>query len=358
MTPLVSICVPNLNTRPYLPERFDTIFGQTFQDWELIVYDSYSEDGAWEYIEQLASREPRMRISQGPRQGTPGSWTPCVQQAAGKYVYIATSDDTMAPDFLEKTVSALEAHPECDLAHTWLKVIGDGADALQRDWEEEFLFARSSNGLKHKCHIRRAPFDGLLHLSGGTVYTSITQLLIRRKLFDRIGYFERTWGSVGDFNWDMRASMVANTIHVPNTWGGWRIHSTQATSGVDYRSQTHATRIEQMIDHTVRTCCPMLSAEIAEKMRTDWTPFAHDMRRLNRKTSAIKHVPGRWAYHIGKALAGSRAAAHHIAARMSGGQIWPDSVPALVREWLCEVGITEPLLLCAEPVAVRTQTTI
>ena len=56
--PKVSICVPNLNTRPYLPERFETIFNQTFQDWELIVCDSYSDDGSWEYIQELAAREP------------------------------------------------------------------------------------------------------------------------------------------------------------------------------------------------------------------------------------------------------------------------------------------------------------
>ena len=46
MPPKVSICVPNLNTRPFLPERFDSIFAQTFQDWELLVYDSHSSDSA------------------------------------------------------------------------------------------------------------------------------------------------------------------------------------------------------------------------------------------------------------------------------------------------------------------------
>ena len=35
MNPKVSICVPNLNTRPFLAERFETIFNQSFQDWEL-----------------------------------------------------------------------------------------------------------------------------------------------------------------------------------------------------------------------------------------------------------------------------------------------------------------------------------
>ena len=115
--PKVSICLPNLNTRSFLEERFATIYDQTFQDWELIVYDSFSDDGAWEYIQQQAAVEPRMRISQGPREGTPGSWNPCVCRATGRYVYIATSNDTMAPDCLENLVAAIEAHPECDLAH-------------------------------------------------------------------------------------------------------------------------------------------------------------------------------------------------------------------------------------------------
>jgi len=34
-----------------------TLFNQTFQDWELVVCDSYSDDGSWEYIQELAARE-------------------------------------------------------------------------------------------------------------------------------------------------------------------------------------------------------------------------------------------------------------------------------------------------------------
>src|SRR5262249_12761142 len=159
------VCVPNLNTRPFLPERFETIFNQTFQDWELLVYDSYSEDGAWEYIKGLAGREPRMRVWQGPREGTPGSWTPCVRQAQGKYVYIATSDDIMAPDCLEKLVSALERHPECELAHCQLRSIdtsGNDIPNVTRWWSRESLFACSSGDLMNRPHIRWAPSDGVL----------------------------------------------------------------------------------------------------------------------------------------------------------------------------------------------------
>ena len=150
MTPRVSICVPNLNTRPFLPERFATIQAQSFENWELLVYDSHSNDGAWRYITDLATREPRMQAWQGPREGTPGSWSPCISQARGEYVYIATSDDTMPPDCLEKLVAALDAYPECDVAHCRLMPIdehGREVSKLSHWWWNQSVFAQSSGQL-------------------------------------------------------------------------------------------------------------------------------------------------------------------------------------------------------------------
>jgi glycosyltransferase involved in cell wall biosynthesis len=235
VNPKVSICVPNLNTRPYLPERFQSIFEQTFQDWELLVYDSYSDDGAWDYIQQLAAKEPRMQVWQGPRQGTPGSWNPCIAKARGTYVYVATSDDTMAPDCLEKMVAALESHPECGLCQCRLEVIDEKSAPLPelRQWSHYSLLGAYDETLIRRKNIRMAPHDGLLHPVLLTIYTSITQLLIRKTVFDRIGLFELRWGSISDFEWGMRAALVENCIYIPDAVATWRIHSGQATQNVN-----------------------------------------------------------------------------------------------------------------------------
>jgi glycosyltransferase involved in cell wall biosynthesis len=55
----ICICLPNLNNRRFLPERLETIFQQTFTDWELVVVDNHSEDGAWEFFQEQAARMPR-----------------------------------------------------------------------------------------------------------------------------------------------------------------------------------------------------------------------------------------------------------------------------------------------------------
>jgi GT2 family glycosyltransferase len=156
----------------------------------------------------LASKDHCVSLEQPPREGMYVNWNNCVRRARGKYIYIATSDDTMAPDCLEKLVEALETHPECDLAHCQLQAEGELADAKNDWWQKRSLFARSSGDLMDCLHIRLAPFDGLLHLYGEPVYTSTTQLLIRRSLFDRIGLFEPRWGSIGDFHWGMRVSLL------------------------------------------------------------------------------------------------------------------------------------------------------
>jgi hypothetical protein len=318
--PRVSICVPNLNTRAFLPERFDSIFAQTFQDWELLVYDSYSTDGAWEYIVELGAREPRMRAWQGPREGTPGSWTPCVRQARGDYVYIATSDDTMAPDCLEKMVAALDAHQDCQLAHCPLQPIDEHGqtDVRRRDWWwHHSEFALSSGPLIHRCHVRRAPFDGVLHLLGGSVYVSITQLLVRRTLFDTVGLFHGTWGSVGDFNWSMRAGLMADTVHVPDTWGGWRVHRTQATAGVTFESDTHARTVDAMIADALAAG----AAALTPALRAALADVAHEaqaLRVLLREIAARREQPtlSRAAFVAGRLCGGSPAAREYVASRL------------------------------------------
>jgi glycosyl transferase family 2 len=341
MPPKVSICVPNLNTRPYLAERFQTIFDQTLTDWELLVYDSFSNDGAWEYIGELAAKTPRMRAWQGPREGAPGSWTPCIREARGEYVYIATSDDTMPPACLEKLAAALDAHPECDIAHCRLRIIDEQGRDAEDWWTEGSLFAKSSGRLLDRPHVRRAPYDGLLHLVGETVYISITQLLIRRSLFDRIGMFESTWGSISDFNWDMRAGLVANTVHVPDTWGGWRVHPSQATAGAAIGSPQHGGRIDAMIEQALAACRSALPTVVERRLTPRWLAEVKDYRTFERETASWHERSVRHLTFIGRrVLTGSAAARTHVMARLgAGSRPWRETFPEELLAWLEDSGL-------------------
>jgi hypothetical protein len=342
--PLVSICLPNLNTLPFLRERVETILDQTYTNWELVVSDNYSEDGAWALFEELARTDNRVSIAQAPREGMYTNWNGCIQRARGELVYIATSDDTMPHDCLEKLVAALDAHPDCDVAHCRLRPIdenGRDVPSIWEWWSQGSVFALSSGPLLDCLHVRRAPFDGLLHLQGGSVYVSITQLLIRRSLFDRIGFFESTWGSVGDFNWSMRAGLVANTVHVPDTWGGWRVHGSQATAGIKFGSAEHACKIDEMIEHAIETCKEFLTPAVRQQLTSRWSSEAKALRAFTRETAhrGTCSVARRRAFIMGRVLAGSGPAREYVKSRLLGR-----SFSDWVRSCLDEAGCSNPLV--------------
>ncbi len=339
--PKISICLPNLNNRRYLPERFETIFAQTERDWELLVYDSHSDDGAWEFICEAADRDGRIRAWQGPREGVLGSWTPCLKEARGQYVYIATSDDTMPPDCLASLAAALDAAPECDVAHCRLRVIdGDGQDIeeMNRWWAERSVFARSSGEWLDRPHVRKVPFDGLLHLAGESVLISVTQLLVRRSLFDKIGYFSSQWGPVGDFNWNMRAGLVANSVYVPATWGGWRVHGGQATDPARRRTPEHLDRIEDMIDDAFGACRDLMPPPTGETMERVWMPVSRDHRMFDRRLAATSSYLARQWMVARSFAAGSPAARSHVMSKISGRTPWPKSAPEMIMKWLDRAG--------------------
>jgi glycosyltransferase involved in cell wall biosynthesis len=270
MTPRISICLPSWNSRPFLQERLATIFRQTYQNWELFVYDSGSNDGSWEILQRLARKEARMRIMQRPRRGPYPAWNECVRRTKGEFVYIATSDDTMADNFCEKMVSALDRHSDCEIAHCPLVIIDAiGKSTTGRSWPDCPLFSLGLNDLARPLRVRRAPSDGLIHLTGRHVYLSITQLLIRRSVFSKIGDFPDKWGSVGDFNWEMKAGLVANIVCVPDTSATWRLHPKQVSAMLDMDSADYGQRLEQMIEDAISTCAPYLPPVVVTAL--DWS---------------------------------------------------------------------------------------
>ena len=248
----VSILLPNLNNLSYLDERIRTIMAQSLENWELIVVDNYSDDGAWEFLQEWARKDSRINISQAARKGMYANWNNCLRLAKGDYIYIATSDDTMVPEALEKMVMALEKNPCCDLAHCKLRIIDEDNNSSDQKLWDNFFTVRYFGDLINQNHIRKAPHDGVLHFSGITVYTSITQLLIRRSLFNRIGLFLENYGSIADYEWVMRATLITDTVHVPEYLATWRLHSIQATSDDRINLAKSSGKFLEMANHALK----------------------------------------------------------------------------------------------------------
>ena len=266
--PRVSIILPTKNSMRFLGERVESIKAQAFSDFEVIALDTASTDGTREYLSKWAAEDPRVKVRDVPP-GVYRALNAGIAMASGTFVYFAMSDDTMRPDALEKMVAALDRNPDCGICDSRLVEIDDGGnvledgDALHLECFRHLFFDRT------KGCIRRPPFDFYLHCCGRTVYTSLTQILVRKRVFDVCGGFPEDRGPSADFYWGMKCAMTQSVVYLPDELATWRLHGEQLTGhDFSYRNFT--------------LTCEMIDDVLAQ-------PMDEEIRAVARKLSGIVH---------------------------------------------------------------------
>lgn len=120
--PTVSVVVCAYNTAPYIAETLDSLFAQGFSDFEVIVINDGSTDKTADAIQPYLSR---IRYREQPNQGPAAARNAALRLARGQYIAILDSDDLWLPQYLEKMVSLLQAHPEVDLYYPNAVLFGE-----------------------------------------------------------------------------------------------------------------------------------------------------------------------------------------------------------------------------------------
>ena len=65
--PRVSIVIPMYNIEKYLASTVESVLGQTFEDWELVLFDDGSRDRTLEIAHDFGRRDPRICVVEGGR---------------------------------------------------------------------------------------------------------------------------------------------------------------------------------------------------------------------------------------------------------------------------------------------------
>jgi glycosyltransferase involved in cell wall biosynthesis len=201
--PSVSVVVPNYNHAGYLRQRIESVLGQTYQDFELILLDDASTDGSQAILQEYAA-DSRVRIELNEKNsGSPfKQWNKGVGLARGKYVWIAESDDYAERQFLERLIPALDADPstmisycrsrrvEGDRMEGFADPLLDAAD-LSR-WSADF----QSDG-EEECR-RYWVLANLVRNASSAVF--------RKAVYEQIGGADESLRLCGD--WKLWASMA------------------------------------------------------------------------------------------------------------------------------------------------------
>jgi glycosyltransferase involved in cell wall biosynthesis len=106
--PLVSVIIPAYNAEAFVGRTLASVRAQTFADFEVIVVDDGSKDRTAEIVGEVVKADPRVRLIRQANAGVAAARNRALPEARGSYVANIDSDDLWRPQFLERTVQALE----------------------------------------------------------------------------------------------------------------------------------------------------------------------------------------------------------------------------------------------------------
>lgn len=105
--PQISIIVPVYKAERVLSKCVDSVLGQTFADWELLLIDDGSPDGSGALCDQYAAKDGRVRVVHKENGGVSSARNRGMDEAAGEYILFIDADDWIEPSACEKLYGAL-----------------------------------------------------------------------------------------------------------------------------------------------------------------------------------------------------------------------------------------------------------
>lgn len=119
-TPKISVLIPLYNRKHYIDQCIDSVLGQTFKDYEIIVRDDGSRDGSADYVAQrfapaIAAGKIKLRRNEKNIGEFPTD-NRLLREATGKYIMILHSDDLYLPHALEHMYTVAEKF-QADVVH-------------------------------------------------------------------------------------------------------------------------------------------------------------------------------------------------------------------------------------------------
>jgi glycosyltransferase involved in cell wall biosynthesis len=127
--PRVSIGLPVFNAEKYLEQALDSMLGQTYKEFVLIISDNASTDGTQAICRKYEKRDTRIQYYRNEKNlGIAPNFRRAFHLSSSEYFKWAPYDDLLAPGFLSRCVSVLDQNPDVVLVYSKVKVIDESGE--------------------------------------------------------------------------------------------------------------------------------------------------------------------------------------------------------------------------------------
>lgn len=209
MNSFISIIIISYNRERYLRAAIESVLGQSYRNFELLIWDDGSWDNSVEIGRSYEEKDSRVRVISSSHQGIAIARKKTAELARGKYIGWVDSDDFIDCKTLEKTVAVLEANPNVGLVYT---------DYLLADEDSKILGYSKRSKIPYSADRLLADFM-TFHFR-----------LIRREVYEKVGGVDENSGVAEDYDLCLRLSEVTEIQHLPEALYYYRQHSASISS--------------------------------------------------------------------------------------------------------------------------------
>ena len=233
--PLVSVIVPNYNHARYLEQRLDTVFNQTYQNFEVIILDDKSTDNSLEVIQRYKDNSHLSQIVVNEQNtGSPfKQWDKGINLAKGELIWIAESDDYNELTFLEELITEWGKHKDVVVAFSQYVLFTD-------DW--------ASKSKEHSAQC----FNGIRYIKQrmlrGNQIKNASGVLFKKNIYEQISKEYISYKSAGDYLMWVMILRFGNVIKVNKNLSYFRQTISSVTSS-NKRSGTTACEDKKVHDY-------------------------------------------------------------------------------------------------------------
>jgi glycosyltransferase involved in cell wall biosynthesis len=209
----------------FFREAIESIFAQTYDNWELLLVDDGSTDISTEIARQYASRYPakvRYLEHEGHQnRGMSAARNLGIQHASGEYIAFLDADDLWLPQKLVEQVAILAAHPEVAMVYnsTW----------MWHGWTNDPEDINRDRGRVlgiQPDRVIQPPMLLSLSLAGKAETPGTCSVLIRREAIQAVGGCEESFRGMFEDQALLAKICVRSPVFVASGhWDRYRQHS-------------------------------------------------------------------------------------------------------------------------------------
>lgn len=200
--PTVSVVVPTHNRADVLPRAIESVIGQTFDDFELVVVD----DGSTDRTAAVVSGYDDPRVVYVPLEehaGANAARNEGIRRSSGRFVSFLDSDDEFLPRHLQRVVRVLDrCSAGCVGAVTGVEVVDDREQGSGREQVDDGEVLDDVEVLDRTT----PPADAVTYedVLSGNVVGGFSSTTFHRACFDAVGLLDESLQSWQDFDFYLR----------------------------------------------------------------------------------------------------------------------------------------------------------